>query len=114
MESLSKPQQTRFLKSAAANFEQLFFKELSSCLANTSKLKMDSFLKSEVGNLSFSTIKGNSLYLNIKFIESEIEVLNHLKSFILAEELGKLFDDKLLKKYHDRVTAQSPINFSLL
>ncbi|CAO5680917.1 MAG: Tn3 family transposase ISNpu13 [Holosporales bacterium] len=108
IESLSKPQQTRFLKSAAANFEKLFFKALSSTLTDESKLKMDSFLQSEAENISFSMLKGNTPYLNIKSIENEIALLNNLKSFDLPETLGKLFDDKLLKKYHDRVTLQSP------
>ncbi|CAO5677184.1 MAG: hypothetical protein HEEMFOPI_02066 [Holosporales bacterium] len=60
IESLSLAQQTRFLKSAAANFEQQFFKDLYTTLTDATKHKMDMFLKSEADHVSFSTIKGNN------------------------------------------------------
>ena len=108
IEDLSKPQQTRFLKSEATNFEKQFFKELSATLTDASKSKMDDFLKAESCNMSFSVLKRNNPNLTIKSIVGEIALLNQLKSFDLPEILGNLFDDKLLKKYHDRITSQSP------
>ncbi|CAO5682972.1 MAG: hypothetical protein HEEMFOPI_01842 [Holosporales bacterium] len=108
IEALSLAQQTRFLKSSEVHFEQCFFKDLCATLTDETKHKMDQYLKSEADYVSFSMIKGNNPYLNLKSIENEISLLIFFKSFELLEIFAKSFDNKLFKKYHDRVVSQSP------
>lgn len=106
LENVSDKHLERHIRSACHQFERDRLSRIAASLSKADKKALDALVKGK--KVAFKDIKNDIAGLKIKLIDAEIIKLNCVRKIDFPKEFDTPSDRKFLKKYYQRILAESP------